>query len=112
MVLLSPFALLKEHKCGCKGYTFLDAPLCLMPTLLLWHNTCSLHMTLVFRKSDQFFAQIFKATTTGTTMTAKVINFEEKRKERDREQIVAKINEYYRQLREQGWIVCRPEKEK
>ena len=45
-------------------------------------------------------------------MTAKVINFEEKRKERDREQIVAKINEYYRQLCEQGWIVCRPEKEK
>ena len=45
-------------------------------------------------------------------MTAKVINFEEKRKERDREQIVAKINEYYRQLLERGWIVCRPEKEK
>ena len=45
-------------------------------------------------------------------MTAKVINFEEKRKERDREKIAAKINEYYRQLRERGWIVCRPEKEK
>jgi hypothetical protein len=84
----------------------------LLPTLLLWHNTCSLDITLAFRKSDQFLAQIFKLTTTGTTMTAKVINFEEKRKERDREQIAAKINEYYRQLREQGWIVCRPEKEK
>jgi hypothetical protein len=45
-------------------------------------------------------------------MTAKVINFEEKRKERDREQIAAKINEHYRQLRERGWIVCRPDKEK
>jgi len=69
-------------------------------------------MTLAFRKSDQFLAQIFKLTTTATTMTAKVINFEEKRKERDRQQIAAKINEYYRQLRERGWIVCRPEKEK
>jgi len=87
---------------------------CLMlrPALLLWHNTCWLDMTLAFRKSDQFLAQIYKLTTTGTTMTAKVINFEEKRKERDREKIVAKINEHYRQLREQGWIVCRPEKEK
>jgi hypothetical protein len=69
-------------------------------------------MTLAFRKIDQFLAQIFKLTTTATTMTAKVINFEEKRKERDRQQIAAKINEYYRQLRERGWIVCRPEKEK
>jgi len=69
-------------------------------------------MTMALRKSDRFLAQIFKLTTTGTTMTAKVISFEEKRKERDQEQIAAKINEYYRQLRERGWIVCRPEKEK
>jgi len=55
---------------------------------------------------------MFKLSATGTTMTAKVINLEEKRKERDREQIAAKINEHYRQLRERGWIVCRPEKEK
>ncbi len=84
----------------------------LLPALLLWHNTCSLDMTLAFSKSDQFLAQIYELATTGTTMTAKVIDFEEKRKERDREQIAAKINEYYRQLLERGWIVCRPEKEK
>jgi len=84
----------------------------LLPALLLWHNTCSLDMALAFSKSDQFLAQIYELATTGTTMTAKVIDFEEKRKERDREQIAAKINEYYRQLLERGWIVCRPEKEK
>jgi len=84
----------------------------LLPALLLWHNTCWLDMRLAFSKGDQFLAQIFKLTTTGKTMTAKVINLEEKRKERDREQITAKINEYYQQLRERGWIVCRPEKEK
>jgi hypothetical protein len=44
-------------------------------------------------------------------MTAKVINIDEKRTEKEREQIVAKINEYYRQLREQGWIVCAPDKD-
>ncbi len=45
-------------------------------------------------------------------MAAKVINFEEKLKEKERERIVAKINEYYRQMLERGWIVCRPEEEK
>jgi hypothetical protein len=44
-------------------------------------------------------------------MTAKVINIEEKRTEKERERIVAQINEYYRQLRERGWIVCAPDKE-
>lgn len=45
-------------------------------------------------------------------MTAKVINFEEKLREKERERIVAKVNEYYRQLLERGWIVCKPDKDK
>jgi hypothetical protein len=45
-------------------------------------------------------------------MTAKVINFEEKLREKERERIVAKVNEYYRQLLERGWIVCKPDKDR
>ena len=45
-------------------------------------------------------------------MTVKVIDLAKKREEKEREQIIAKINEYYRQLRERGWIVCAPEKDK
>lgn len=43
-------------------------------------------------------------------MAAKIINLDEKRREKERERIVAKINEYYRQLRERGWIVRVPDK--
>jgi len=45
-------------------------------------------------------------------MNTNVINLEEKRRVRERERIIAKINDYYRQLLERGWIVCVPEKKK
>ena len=45
-------------------------------------------------------------------MTAKVINFQKKLREKEKERIIASINEYYRLLRERGWIVCKPQKEK
>jgi len=45
-------------------------------------------------------------------MTAKVINFEDRLREKEKERIIISINEYWRLLREQGYIVGRPEKEK
>ena len=45
-------------------------------------------------------------------MAAKVIDLERKLREKERERIIASINEYYRMLLEQGWIICRPEREK
>ena len=45
-------------------------------------------------------------------MTRKVVNLEEKRRVKERERVIAKINEYHRQLLERGWLVCVPEKEK
>ncbi len=44
-------------------------------------------------------------------MGAKIINLAEKRKERERERMIAKLNEYYRQLRAQGCIIRAPKKD-
>ena len=58
------------------------------------------------------FSPTSEAADRRTTMTAKVINFEDKLREKEKERIIISINEYYRLLREQGWIVCRPDREK
>jgi hypothetical protein len=58
------------------------------------------------------FSQSLQAADRRATMAAKVINFQKKLREKEKERIIASINEYYRLLRERGWIVCKPQKEK
>jgi hypothetical protein len=47
----------------------------------------------------------------GESMSAKIFNLAEKRKEKEKEIIIRKINEYYQKLREEGFIIHAPKRD-